>query len=374
VIGEVAAWQGLLDGLGWVLARVYDFIPNYGVAIIILTLLIRLLLLPLGIKQIKSMQSMQAIQPKVKELQKKYKGNKAKAQEETMKLYREAGVNPLGGCLPLLLQFPILIAMYSVLRPAPFEPIREEGQVVAYEVAGKNHLPVDSAVFADVVHEDEGTFLGMNLQCSLLQAGTPAPIRDSRGEPVVGGVELRLDDGPIDGFTSNASLECGSQRFPAAVPYAVLLILMIGSTYYSQRQMQKASPAGAQNQQQQVLMKIMPVMIGVFGLQFGAGLVLYWMMSNLIQIGQQAALLKAGHIGPEAMQRRMAEAEERAKAGGSKRQGLMQRMQERAEAAQKERERDARSRGAASGRAGTPPKGGKRPRGEGPQPKKRGAR
>src|SRR6185295_20329833 len=108
-------FQTLLNGIGWVLAGLYDVIPNFGIAIIILTILIRVVLLPLGIKQIKSMQAMQAIQPKVKELQRKYKGNKTKVQEETMKLYKEAGVNPLGGCLPLLLQFPILIAMYAVI-------------------------------------------------------------------------------------------------------------------------------------------------------------------------------------------------------------------------------------------------------------------
>ena len=72
----------------------YDVIPNYGVAIIILTLVMKFVLFPLGMKQIKSMQHMQALQPKIKDIQKKYKGNKQKAQEETMKLYKEAGVNP----------------------------------------------------------------------------------------------------------------------------------------------------------------------------------------------------------------------------------------------------------------------------------------
>jgi YidC/Oxa1 family membrane protein insertase len=116
----LAVWQSLLDGLGAVLAWIYGLIGNFGLSIIVLTIVIRLVLLPLGIKQIKSMQHMQAIQPQIKALQKKHKGDKAKVQEETMKLYREAGVNPLGGCLPLLLQFPILISMYSVLRaPAP---------------------------------------------------------------------------------------------------------------------------------------------------------------------------------------------------------------------------------------------------------------
>ena len=118
-----APWQGLLDGLGWVVAQIYSVIPNFGVTIIVLTVLIRLVLLPLGIRQIRSMQHMQVIQPKVKQIQTKYKGNKQRQQEEIMKLYREYGVNPFSGCWPVLLQFPILIAMYSVIRaPVPYAP------------------------------------------------------------------------------------------------------------------------------------------------------------------------------------------------------------------------------------------------------------
>src|SRR5436190_11935151 len=109
-------WQGLLNGLGWVLSHIYDVVHNYGLAIIILTLGIRLLLLPLGLKQIRSMQAMQALQPQIKSLQQKYKGNKQKLNEEMMKLYKERGVNPLAGCWPMLLQIPVLIALYSVLR------------------------------------------------------------------------------------------------------------------------------------------------------------------------------------------------------------------------------------------------------------------
>ncbi len=110
------------------LAAIFDVVGNYGLSIIVLTIVIKVVLLPLGVKQIKSMQAMQSIQPKVKELQKKYKGNKAKVQEETMKLYKEAGVNPLGGCLPLLLQFPILIAMYAVIRAPELRPVDAEGR------------------------------------------------------------------------------------------------------------------------------------------------------------------------------------------------------------------------------------------------------
>jgi YidC/Oxa1 family membrane protein insertase len=114
--GISEAFQGLLNFLGAVLAFFYRFIPNYGVTIILLTLAIRVLLLPLAIKQIRSMQAMQAIQPKMKEIQRKYKGDRQRQNEEMMALYKEHGVNPLSGCFPLLLQFPVLIALFAVLR------------------------------------------------------------------------------------------------------------------------------------------------------------------------------------------------------------------------------------------------------------------
>jgi len=90
---------------------------DWGMAIILLTLLIRVLLLPLTWKQTKSMVEMQRIQPQIKALNEKYKDDKEKLQEETLKFYSENKVNPLGGCLPLLLQMPILFALYSVLGP-----------------------------------------------------------------------------------------------------------------------------------------------------------------------------------------------------------------------------------------------------------------
>jgi YidC/Oxa1 family membrane protein insertase len=107
--------QWLFDGLGWILAELYDLIPSYAAAIVLLTIGIRLLLLPLGIKQIRSMQAMAALQPKVKAIQQKHRGNRVKQQEELQKLYQQAGVNPLGGCLPMLLQLPVLIALFSVI-------------------------------------------------------------------------------------------------------------------------------------------------------------------------------------------------------------------------------------------------------------------
>jgi len=145
-----APWQQLLNGLGWCLAQIYSAVPNYALAIIILTVIIRLLLLPFGFKQIKSMQHMQALQPELKQLQKKYKNNKQKLQEEQMQLYREAGVNPLGGCLPLLLTLPFLFAMYAVIRPPLLSAnLGANGQVASYQIVN-NHLPEGSELFHNV--------------------------------------------------------------------------------------------------------------------------------------------------------------------------------------------------------------------------------
>jgi YidC/Oxa1 family membrane protein insertase len=345
-------WQALLDALGWLLARIYDAVPNFGVAIIVLTVVIRLVLLPLGIKQIQSMQHMQAIQPKLKELQRRYKNNRQKLQEEQMKLYREAGVNPLGGCLPLLLQFPILIAMYSVLRtPLPNPEAATDPAAPAFV---NNHYPVDSRLYADVTrHNNGGTrFLFMNLQCSLLQAGERVEIPDAAGDP------------------SGQFLDCGDAKVPDTIPFALLLVLMVGTTFYQQRQMQKASPPGSQSPQQQAILRVMPLMFAFFGVSFPAGLGLYWTTSNVFQIGQQAFLLRAGHIGPDAIERRLAE--QRARANEPRRKGWMERMMERAELAGADPGRRAsggRDRRASGGGGG---KGGSRKGGG--APRERGAR
>jgi YidC/Oxa1 family membrane protein insertase len=318
----LAPWQGLLNALGWVVAQIYDFIPNYGVTIILLTVTIRLILLPLGIKQVRSMQHMQIVQPKIKQIQAKYKGNKTKQQEEIMKLYKDYGVNPFSGCWPVLLQFPILIAMYSVLR-WPQHPI---------------HVPTDSGLYAAVSQQipetlppgdpngepittqaqingldlpgpTSGTsFLGMNLLCSAVHAGNP---------------DATLAAKSATGETLAYPVNCGSEVVDR-IPYYIFAALMFGTTFYQQRQMQKATPPGGSSQQQ-ALLKIMPIMFGVFGIFFPAGLVLYWTTSNGWQIGQQYFMLKSR---PTAEQ--LAESA-KSKPQKAEKKGFMSSMMERAE-------------------------------------------
>lgn len=104
------------------LAFFFRLTGNYGVAIILLTVAVKVVLLPLNISQMKAMRKMQEVGPKVKELQSKYKSDPQKLNQETMKLYREHGVNPVAGCLPLLVQFPILIALFRAFQDPRLGP------------------------------------------------------------------------------------------------------------------------------------------------------------------------------------------------------------------------------------------------------------
>jgi len=177
-------------------------IANYGVAIILMTLVIKMLLYPLTVKQVRSMKAMQEMQPRIKEIQEKYKKDPERMQREMSQLYKEAGTNPLSGCLPILLQMPILIGIFYALR--------------------------------DFDYIQQPSFLWM--------------------------ADLAQPD-----------------------PFYVLPVLSALSTYVQSKQTTTDSSA-----QSKMMVMFMPVFIGYISLTFPAGLVLYWVVSNLAQILQQA--------------------------------------------------------------------------------------
>jgi YidC/Oxa1 family membrane protein insertase len=264
------------------LAGIYAVVPNYGLAIIVLTLLVRIVLLPLTIRQTRSMREMQMIQPEIKRIQAKYKGNRQKMNEEMMGLYKEHGVNPLGGCLPLLLQMPVFIALFHVLR----QPLAYMG----YKASNGNGFAPLQGV--------EGIMRTVQ-DSSLAQGLAEVPDKVNTFLYV-----MRLD------CTATATLPFGDVMNPAgppsacekglvtAIPYLLLIALMGLSTLYSQKQLQASRPPGgagptdAASQQQQLMMKIMPLMFVVFGFGFPAGLTLYWTTSNLWTIVQQAMMIR----------------------------------------------------------------------------------
>jgi YidC/Oxa1 family membrane protein insertase len=250
--------DSLLHGMGQLLAYFYSLVPNYGVSIIMLTILVRTAMIPLAIKQAHSMQAnrgnaekMRKLQPEVKKLKEKYKDDRQRQYEEQKKLYEEHGVNMLGGlngCLPMLLQMPIFLAMYAVLSGC------------SKLFMGRNctpgyHIPKESPLYTAIV-ERSGTFLGTNLEFK------PA--------------EVFSNLGPV-----------------AVLPYAILIAVMGGTMYYQTNMMMKAQPApDPQMAATQKIMKFMPLMLVFFSWQFPAGLILYWSATNVWTIGQQYVLMK----------------------------------------------------------------------------------
>jgi YidC/Oxa1 family membrane protein insertase len=264
----------LLAFLGRGLSFFYDLIPSYGLAIILLTVAVRLVMLPLTIKQTRSMQEMQKLQPEVKRLQAKYKGgDRQKMNEEMMKLYKEHKVNPLGGCLPLLLQLPIFLALYRVFAGCGAH-LLPKGKACPTAMVGTKYLPGGSAL-TKAINAGKAGFLGMNL-----------------------------------GLAPMAALRAAGS-FPGSIvhvlPYFLLILLMVFTTWYQQKQIQAVS-TGQQAQQMQMMGKIMPLLLGVFSLNLPAGVSIYWVASNIWTIAQQRFILgktamatsPAGGAGPAA--------------------------------------------------------------------------
>ena len=303
--------MGFFELFSTALSGFYALIPSYGLAIILLTLAVRIILLPLSIKQTRSMREMQRIQPEIKKLQAKYKGNRQKMNEELMALYKEHSVNPFGGCLPLLMQFPVLIGLFYVVR-APlkymgfttpegvsFPPLDQ--YVPSGSVSGIMERIQDSSLAHALGEAGLATnrFLGLRLDCSPSQ--------------VIGGKESGLVEGANCG---------GSTPLLSAIPYVLLILLMGYTTYYQQKQMQASrgnAPTDATAKQMQTFAKIMPFFLMAISYTFPLGVLFYWLTTNVWTIAQQRIVLRAvPHDVPVAKSKRPPGAGGNAKATPSK--------------------------------------------------------
>ena len=275
--------MGLFEVFSGLLAAFYAILPSFGLAIILLTVAVRIVLLPLSIKQTRSMREMQRIQPEVKKLQAKYKGNRQKLNEEMMKLYKEHNVNPFGGCLPLVMQFPVLIGLFYVIRT----PLKYMGYTVPASGATSDAVPVEGV--SGVLQTIQQSRLAEDLQEHALR------VNEFLGF-------LRLDctsSAAISGEDpSGVGATCGD-GIVSAIPYLVLVLLMGVTTWYQQKQMTGSRGASdPQAQQMQMIGKIMPVMLMFFAFTFPSGVVLYWLTTNVWTIGQQRLMLKAAPPEP----------------------------------------------------------------------------
>ena len=214
----------------------------YGFAIIMLTVIIKIATLPLSQKQVESTIAMQVLQPKIKELQAKYTGNQEELQLQTAKLYREAEVNPLAGCLPSLVTLPVWIGLYKALSHAADDGLLVDGFFWIPTLSG----PVSA---------------GPDGGLSWL-----LPLQEATGAPAVG--------------------------WDMAAAYLVLPVLLIVSQYISQEISTAGQPKSEDPSQQQVqnVLKFLPLMIGWFSLNVPSGLTLYWFVNNILTTVQQVVL------------------------------------------------------------------------------------
>jgi YidC/Oxa1 family membrane protein insertase len=239
----------LFEAIGWLLALFYSVIPNLGVSIILLTFTIMLILYPLTAKQAKSMIAMQRVQPEVKKLQAKYKGDRQKLNEEMMQFYKENKINPLAGCLPLLAQLPIFFSLFRVLR----DP--------------EKYVPKDSSLY-HALCDGVGKVCNSDTLNHLFLFGHPS----------TGIMDLQL-----------SAVDAHKDAINAA-PYFILVGLVILTGFMQTRQAQKRTPAA--NKQMGMVMRVLPVFFGLISLQFPAGLVLYFFVSNLWRLGQQEVIFR----------------------------------------------------------------------------------
>lgn len=210
---------GWFDFLAWpalyFLQFLNGFVGNYGVAIIMITLIQKIAFFPLAHKSHKSMQAMQALQPKMQAIKEKYKNNPQKINQETMELYKKQGVNPLGGCLPMVIQIPIFIALYNALSSS----------------------------------------------VELWHAPFTLWITDLSAPDTLFSVPIAGDAFPIRA-----------------------LALIMGISMFIQ---QKMTPVGMDPRQAKMMLYMMPVMFTFIFWAMPSGLVLYWLVNNVLQIGHQ---------------------------------------------------------------------------------------
>jgi YidC/Oxa1 family membrane protein insertase len=248
--------------LAQVMAFFYTLVPSYGFTIIALTLVVMIILTPLTLKGTRSMMMMQQLQPEMKKLQTQYKDDRQKLNEELMKFYKENNINPVGGCLPLLVQMPVFIVLYNVLRGLTQRvPVFDPGWISGQIGTGVPTSVPPPAAF-DPAYLDHSS--------SLYQSLSQTSVMDFAGMNLAASCSEALSQGVVH-----------------ALPY-ILLIVFVGATgFIQQRQIQGRMTGAQSNPQQQMIMKIMPIFLPVISFGLPAGLVLYFAVSNLYRIGQQ---------------------------------------------------------------------------------------
>ncbi len=293
--------------LGKVLYFIYNTIGfhNYGLSLIMFTVLIKCALLPLTVKQIKSTQQMQELQPELERLQKRYKNGKEKLNEETMKLYQEKGVNPAGGCLPMLVQLPIIFSLfYTIRRPLTYMLGWTKEAIGSVVISIMNLRPEffqgKQFTFIDKFEDIKTDPLAVAelfernpyYEINVIDAMNKIPNVAQEGME-----KISLDFlGIINlGVKPSYDFNVIAQNPSVYIMALVMVVIAVGttflSTWLSMRSTSQSSNAQA-NQTGKSMMYVGPLMTLLISFQTPLGLSLYWTVSNVFQIAQQLFIEK----------------------------------------------------------------------------------
>ncbi len=229
--------------IGFLLSYIYDFGVSYGLSIVVLTIIINIIIFPLTLRQTRSTKRMQDAQPELKRLQKQYKDDKEEMNKKVAEYYKEKGINPLGCIVPLLVQMPVWFALFRVLR----EPLL--------------FIPKEAGLYSAL--EDPLSVLYFNM-------------------------DLQIPASAISSWVER-------------LPYIVLILLVVGTALIQQNQLTKKQGKSNNPQQQQMQMigKVMPVFFGFISWTLPSGLVVYFLTGNIFRIGQQALIVKLEENQPD---------------------------------------------------------------------------
>ena len=221
----------------------YDSGWSWALSIVGLVVVIRIALIPLFVRQINSQRNMQMLQPKIKEIQAKYAGDRERQSQEMMALYKETGTNPLSSCFPILAQAPIFFALFRVLN---------------YGIGANPPVPYGVMTQAEVTSAHDSVIFGVPLWATFTKAAE----------------------------TPNATA--------THILTVILIILMTATTFTSQRQLiiKNSAPGNPMVQQQKILLYVFPLIFAVTGINFPVGVLIYWLTTNLWSMGQQFYVIR----------------------------------------------------------------------------------
>lgn len=279
--------------LGWIIQHIYNLVSNYGLAIIIFTVIIKLILLPLNIKSQKAMKKQQKIQPILKELQTKYANDQEKLQRETMKLYKENNISMTGGCLPMLIQMPILVGLYQVIQKPLSYLIGVDW--MQQPVIDKVYMLRDAmaASIGNLATQTEEYLAKM----SQIQLSKWAQLVNGSGDPWTInfnflGLDLSNTPSAAINYLMRGDFSDMAVLLLLSIPVLAVVSQIITMKITQVQSGQDSDDTNNAAQMTKSMTMMMPIMTGVFTFTLPSGIGIYWIISSVMQIVQQLILNK----------------------------------------------------------------------------------